>query len=148
MATHNQTQNPNQNRDYQGSSVGSSTSSPSSTGTSSYGSGSQSSTTTSTYGSPSTSSSVGRGSQQHQEGRVARAIEQQTAKLPSDVFLWTAGACFIGAAALKFSGRGEDANFVAQMTPAFLILGLYNKVVKRFGSDPGGAGRDSSLVGV
>ena len=28
--------------------------------------------------------------QQHTEGMVARTIEQQTAKLPSDIFLWAA----------------------------------------------------------
>ena len=28
----------------------------------------------------------------HQEGRVAKAIEEQTAKLPSDTFLWMAVA--------------------------------------------------------
>ena len=27
---------------------------------------------------------------QHKEGKVARAIEEQTAKLPSDLFLWAA----------------------------------------------------------
>ena len=27
----------------------------------------------------------------HSEGMVARAIEQQTARLPSDLFLWAAG---------------------------------------------------------
>ena len=27
---------------------------------------------------------------EHEEGAVARAIEQQTAKLPSDIFLWLA----------------------------------------------------------
>src|SRR5437868_3140852 len=31
--------------------------------------------------------------QDHSEGQVARAIEQQTAKLPSDTFLWAAVGC-------------------------------------------------------
>ena len=30
----------------------------------------------------------------HTEGVVARTIEQQTAKIPSDVFLWAAGASY------------------------------------------------------
>ena len=29
-------------------------------------------------------------SEQHAEGKVARTLEQQTAKIPSDVFLWAA----------------------------------------------------------
>jgi hypothetical protein len=42
---------------------------------------------------------------EHKEGRVARAIENQTAKLPSDTFLWLAGGAIIGSAALKLAGR-------------------------------------------
>ena len=44
----------------------------------------------------------------HTEGPVAKTIEQQTAKLPSDWILWAA---------------------------LFLILGVYNKLVKQLGSD-------------
>jgi len=32
-------------------------------------------------------------------------------------------------------GRDRDAQFVGQWAPTFLILGLYNKVVKLLGSD-------------
>ena len=70
-----------------------------------------------------------------QEGRVAHAIEQQTAKLPSDLFLWAAGGSILTSLALKMSGRDTDALFVGQWAPTFLILGLYNKLVKVAGSD-------------
>lgn len=73
--------------------------------------------------------------QAHTEGRVARTIERQTAKLPSDVFLWAAGGSILGSLALKISGRHADALFVGQWAPTFLILGLYNKIVKVAGSD-------------
>ena len=73
--------------------------------------------------------------QQHSEGRVARTIEQQTAKLPSDVFLWAAGASIVGSLVLQFSGRQHESLFVGQWAPTFLILGLYNKLVKVAGSD-------------
>lgn len=73
--------------------------------------------------------------QQHSEGQVARMIEEQTAKLPSDTFLWAAGASIIGSMTLKLSGRHQDALFVGQWAPTFLILGLYNKIVKTVGSD-------------
>ena len=33
---------------------------------------------------------------EHSEGTVARTIEQQTAKLPSDIFLWAAGGAIAG----------------------------------------------------
>ena len=72
---------------------------------------------------------------EHAEGAVARTIEQQTAKLPSDLFLWAAGASIIGSLCLQFSGRQHDALFVGQWAPTFLLLGLYNKIVKVAGSD-------------
>ena len=72
---------------------------------------------------------------EHEEGTVARAIEQQTAKLPSDVFLWLAAGSIAASAGLKMMGRDKDAIFVGQWPPTFLILGLYNKIVKVLGSD-------------
>ena len=73
---------------------------------------------------------------EHAEGTVARTIEQQPAKLPSDLFLWAAGGSIIGSLLLQFSGRQHASLFVGQWAPTFLILGLYNKLVKVAGSDP------------
>ena len=73
--------------------------------------------------------------QEHTEGAVARTIEQQTAKLPSDTFLWLAGASIATSLTLKIMGRDRDSMFVGQWAPTFLILGLYNKIVKVLGSD-------------
>jgi hypothetical protein len=69
------------------------------------------------------------------EGPVARAIESQTAKLPSDLFLWAAGASIVASAALQIFDRKETSNFVGQWAPTFLILGLYNKLVKQLGHE-------------
>jgi hypothetical protein len=69
------------------------------------------------------------------EGFIARSIEQQTAKLPSDVFLWAAIGSMAGSLALMIAGQGKKANFVGQWAPSLLILGLYNKMVKLHGSD-------------
>lgn len=78
----------------------------------------------------------GRGGRvEHSEGTIARMIEEQTAKLPSDLFLWAAGASIVGSLALQFSGRRHDSLFVGQWAPTLLILGLYNKLVKVAGSD-------------
>ena len=71
----------------------------------------------------------------HGEGMVARAIEQQTARLPSDLFLWAAGGSIATSLTLKMMGQHQDANFVGQWAPTFLILGLYNKLVKLHGSE-------------
>lgn len=72
---------------------------------------------------------------EHTEGPVARAIEQQTAKLPSDLFLWMAGGSIAASLTFKILGRDKDALFVGQWAPTLLILGLYNKLVKLAGSD-------------
>jgi hypothetical protein len=71
----------------------------------------------------------------HTEGKVARTIEQQTAKLPSDTFLWAAGATIAVSAALQAMGNRHASIFVGQWAPTLLILGLYNKLVKQLGSD-------------
>jgi hypothetical protein len=73
---------------------------------------------------------------EHSEGPIARAIEQQTAKIPSDVFLWAAGASIATSLILKLLDRHHEALFVGQWAPTILILGLYNKLVKQHGSDP------------
>jgi hypothetical protein len=62
-------------------------------------------------------------------------IEQQTARLPSDTFLWAAGASMLGSLALKSLGHEKGSLFVGQWVPTFLILGLYNKLVKLQGSE-------------
>ena len=72
---------------------------------------------------------------QHSEGPVARAIEEQTAKLPSDAFLWAAGASIAASLILKMLDRHHEAMFVGQWAPTILILGVYNKFVKQHGSD-------------
>jgi hypothetical protein len=71
----------------------------------------------------------------HSEGLLARALEDQTARLPSDTFLWAAGACIAGALTLQLMDRRSTSLFVGQWAPTLLILGLYNKLVKVAGSD-------------
>ena len=67
---------------------------------------------------------------EHSEGPVARAIEEQTAKLPSDAFLWAAGASIAASLILKMLDKHHEALFVGQSGSHDLILGLYNKLVK------------------
>lgn len=72
---------------------------------------------------------------EHAEGLVAKSIEQQTVKLPSDLFLWAAFGSIAGSLVFKMNGKGHHALFVGQWAPTFLILGLYNKLVKLQGSE-------------
>jgi hypothetical protein len=71
----------------------------------------------------------------HAEGPIARAIESQTARLPSDLFLWAAGASIVGALAFRMFGNRDTSQFVGQWAPTFLVLGLYNKLVKVAGHE-------------
>jgi len=73
--------------------------------------------------------------ERHSEGALAKAIEEQTAKLPSDMFLWAAGGAILCSFALKTARRDHQSLFVGQWVAPFLILGLYNKLVKVAGSD-------------
>ena len=70
------------------------------------------------------------------EGAVARTIEQQTAKFPSDTFLWAAMGSIGLSLAMMLAGQEKKAHFIGQWAPTLLILGLYNKMVKLHGSDP------------
>lgn len=71
----------------------------------------------------------------HTEGIVARTIEEQTAKLPSDIFLWASLGAIATSLVLQTLDKKAASLFVGQWAPTFLILGLYNKLVKVLGSD-------------
>jgi hypothetical protein len=67
---------------------------------------------------------------EHAEGTLTRVIEQQAAKLPSDVFLFTALGSMGLSLALHLARRHEASRFVGMWAPAILTMGVYNKVVK------------------
>ncbi|HLN52953.1 MAG TPA: hypothetical protein VK212_04545 [Lentimicrobium sp.] len=69
------------------------------------------------------------------EGYVATMIEEQTAKIPSDVYLWTAIGAMAISLTFKLLRRDETSMFIGQWAPSLLIMGLYNKLVKQFGHD-------------
>jgi len=71
----------------------------------------------------------------HKEGNVAKAIEEQTAKLPSDIFLWAALGAMGVSLLLKCRKHKHGALFIGQWAAPFLLLGIYNKIVKTEGHD-------------
>lgn len=73
--------------------------------------------------------------QDQAEGTLTKKIENQTAKVPSVVFLTAALAAIGVSLTLKCLGRGKDALFVGQWAAPFLLLGIYNKIVKTEGND-------------
>jgi len=71
------------------------------------------------------------------EDKVSKTIESETSKIPSIVFLGAALLAMGVSAALKCS-RGKDdkdALFIGQWAAPFLLLGIYNKIVKTSGHD-------------
>lgn len=75
------------------------------------------------------------GLREHSEGTVARTIEQQTAKLPSDIFLWAAVGAMGVSALLQLTGKQKESLFIGQWVSPLLLFGVYNKIVKVAGSD-------------
>lgn len=71
---------------------------------------------------------------EHAEGQVARLIEQQTAKLPSHWFLFSAVGAMGLALALELSGRPRASMFVSRWPTPLLVAGIYNKIVKTLGT--------------
>ena len=65
------------------------------------------------------------------EDVTTKAIEKQTIKIPSDVFLFTAIGTMAVSLTLKCLGRSKDAEFVGQWAAPILIMGVYNKLVKQ-----------------
>lgn len=72
---------------------------------------------------------------EHKEGPIAKTIEDQTAKLPSDLFLWTSVAAMATSLTLKLMGKKNTALFIGQWAAPFLLFGIYNKLVKQEGHD-------------
>lgn len=71
----------------------------------------------------------------HAEGYVARTIEEQTSRLPSDVWLWAAVGSMGISLFLKLNRQKENSMFVGQWAAPLLLIGVYNKLVKVAGSD-------------
>lgn len=70
------------------------------------------------------------------EGFLTKAIEKQTAKVPSSLFLALAGGAVAASLGMALAKEKKGmANFVGLWVPSLLLLGIYNKIVKTQGSD-------------
>lgn len=70
---------------------------------------------------------------EHAESTFTRLLEQQAAKVPSDVFLFAALGAMGLAVALEAVGHSRASRFVGMWPPALLAMGVYNKLVKVVG---------------
>ena len=75
-----------------------------------------------------------------QEDQVTASIEKFTSKVPSSIFLAAAIGSILGSVSFQVAGKKHEALFVGQWVAPFLLLGIYNKMVKQHGSDATGKG--------
>lgn len=69
------------------------------------------------------------------EGKTAETLENFTAKIPSDVYLWAAAGTMALSLGCFLAGKKHTGIFFGQWAPSLLIIGLYNKLVKVEGHD-------------
>ena len=72
---------------------------------------------------------------QKPEDQFTALLESQSTNIPTSAFLGAAIASIIGSLSLKLAGKDQQALFVGQWAAPFLLLGIYNKMVKQHGSD-------------
>lgn len=69
------------------------------------------------------------------EGQWTAGIERVTSKAPSALYLSLALGSMAASLGFMAAGRRHDSLFVGQWAAPFLLMGIYNKMVKQHGSD-------------
>ncbi len=67
---------------------------------------------------------------EHAEGLITRTIEQQTAKVPSEVFLASSLAAMGASLICELRGSVRLSRFFGMWVGPLLMMGIYNKLVK------------------
>jgi hypothetical protein len=73
-----------------------------------------------------------------QEDQLTASIEKHTAPIPSSAYLGAALGSMAVSVGFKLAKKTDWALFVGQWAAPFLLLGIYNKLVKLHGSDATG----------
>ncbi len=71
---------------------------------------------------------------EHTEDVFTRLIEQQAAKVPSQVFLVASFCAMASSLGLELARRDRAARFVGMWVTPLLVMGVYNKLVKTLGA--------------
>lgn len=79
-----------------------------------------------------------------EEDQFTAAIEKSTSKVPSSAYLALALGAMAVSATLQALNKKHESMFVGQWAAPFLLLGIYNKLVKQHGSDGAHAHRNQS----
>lgn len=70
-----------------------------------------------------------------QEDQITAALEKCTAQVPSSAYLALAVGSMAVSLGLSAAKKSHAALFVGQWAAPFLLIGIYNKLVKIHGSD-------------
>lgn len=76
------------------------------------------------------------------EDQITASIEKRTSTIPSSAYLAAAVGAMALSAGFHFAKKEHPALFVGQWAAPFLLMGIYNKLVKQHGSD--GASRNQA----
>ena len=79
------------------------------------------------------------------EDQFTKSVEDYTASLPSSAYLGIALGAMGLSLALQLRGDGKWGNFIGQWVPTWLLIGVYNKLVKLEGHDKYDAGQVEEL---
>jgi hypothetical protein len=71
------------------------------------------------------------------EDQVTAYLERNSSQLPSSFFLGAALASMVASLSFQVAKKDKQALFIGQWAAPFLLLGIYNKMVKQHGSDAG-----------
>jgi hypothetical protein len=82
-----------------------------------------------------------------EEDQLTAAIEKTTSRIPSSAYLVLALGAMAVSAGLQAWNKKHESIFVGQWAAPFLLLGIYNKLVKQHGSDGRARGRDAGYIG-
>ena len=70
-----------------------------------------------------------------EEDKVTSWVESYSAQLPSSGYLIAAAASIVASLTANLQRKKHNALFFGQWVAPFLLLGIYNKMVKQHGSD-------------
>ena len=70
-----------------------------------------------------------------EEDKVTSWVESYSAQLPSSCYLIAAAASIVASLTARLQRNNHNALFFGQWVAPFLLLGIYNKMVKQHGSD-------------
>ena len=76
------------------------------------------------------------------EDQFTKTIEAYTAAIPSTAYLGVAVGAMTLSLVFQVTGRGKWGNFIAQWVSTWLIIGVYNKLVKLEGHDQSDRGEE------